>query len=61
MHLMTLYAEVQEVGLQLLTLYAEENVWVLLLGVVLLMVSVMELGYEMVVTMQAFFSWLLEI
>ena len=32
MHLMTLYAVVQEVGLQLLTLYAEEKVWVLLLG-----------------------------
>ena len=61
MHLMTLYAEVQEVGLQLLTLYAEENVWVLLLGVVLVTMSVMELAYEMVVTMQAFFSWLLEI
>ena len=61
MHLMTLYAEVQEVGLQLLTLYAEENVRVLLLGVVLVTVSVMELGYEMVVTVQAFFSWLLEI
>ena len=44
MHLMTLYAEVQEVGLQLLTLYAEEKVWVLLLGAVLVTVSVIELA-----------------
>ena len=61
MHLMTLYAIVQEVGLQLLTLYAEEKVWVLLLGVMLVIVSLMELADEMVMTVQAFFSWLLEI
>ena len=39
MYLMTLYAVVQEVGLWLLTLYAEEKVWVLLLGAVLKAVS----------------------
>ena len=61
MHLMTLYAVVQEVGLSLLTLYAEEKVWVLLLGAVLKTVSLIELVDEMVVTVQAFFSWLLEI
>ena len=61
MHLMTLYAVVQEVGLWLLTLYAEEKVWVLLLGAVLKTVSLIELVDEMVVTVQAFFSWLLEI
>ena len=51
----------QEVGLWLLTLYAEEKVWVLLLGAVLKTVSLIELVDEMVVTVQAFFSWLLEI
>ena len=61
MHLMTLYAVVQEVGLWLLTLYVEEKVWVLLLGAVLKTVSLIELVDEMVVTVQAFFSWLLEI
>ena len=61
MHLMTLNAVVQEVGLWLLTLYAEEKVWVLLLGVVLKTVSLIELVDEMVVTVQAFLSWLLEI
>ena len=61
MHLMTLYAVAQEVGLWLLTLYAEEKVWVLLLGAVLKTVSLIELVDEMVVTVQAFFSWLLEI
>ena len=61
MHLMALYAVVQEVGLWLLTLYAEEKVWVLLLGAVLKTVSLIELVDEMVVTVQAFFSWLLEI
>ena len=61
MHLMTLYAVVQEVGLWLLTLYSEEKVWVLLLGAVLKTVSLIELVDEMVVTVQAFFSWLLEI
>ena len=56
MNLMTLYVVVQEVVLQLLTLYVKEKVWVLRLGAVLVTVSLMELADEMVVTMQAFFS-----
>ena len=52
MNMMTLYAVVQEVGLQLLTLYMEEKVWVLLLGTMLVTVSLMELFDKMVVIVQ---------